>query len=170
MRAVIQAMSHTHAIASARSGNRIRLLAFNALAGVRRLVADSIPTQEDTLRTLFFTALFSVAISAAAFADASVAGSWHAKMDNGVVIDMNVTADGAWNSKAQQGNQVVRQLRGTYKQTPGENGAGTLVFTPTQASIKNGTAQVETDQYEVAENGKQLKLTSEGDTMVFEKR
>ncbi len=126
--------------------------------------------QEDPLRALILTTLFSVAISTAAFADASVAGTWRAKMENGVTIDMSVTPDGGWNSKTIQGKQVVRTLSGTYKQTPSDNGTGTLVFTPTKASMQRGTADVETDQYVIAEDGKQLKLTSDGDTMVFEKR
>jgi hypothetical protein len=44
------------------------------------------------------------------------------------------------------------------------------VFTPKKYSAKTGHVQVETDKYELAQDGKQLKLTSDGDTMVFEKR
>ena len=70
-----------------------------------------------------------------------------------------------------QRKQVVREMKGTYKQTAPSGGTstGTIVFTPTQSKVKSGTVQVETDQYELAENGKQLKLTSGGDTVVFDK-
>ncbi len=83
---------------------------------------------------------------------------------------MNVSPDGAWSSETFQRNQVVRQMKGTYKQMPSNNGTGTLIFTPTQSAVKSGTVEPETDQYETVANGKQLKLTSDGDTMVFEKR
>jgi hypothetical protein len=115
-------------------------------------------------------ALFSLTISTAALADASVAGDWQAKLDSGVRIDMKVAPDGAWSSKTLQKNQVVRQMQGTYTEEPAENGSGTLVFTPKKYSAKTGHVQVETDKYELAQDGKQLKLTSDGDTMVFEKR
>jgi hypothetical protein len=109
-------------------------------------------------------------MATAALADANVAGTWRAKLDGGVVIDMKVAPDGAWSSQTHQKNQVVRQMKGTYTQTPEGPESGTLVFTPTQYSAKGGKVEVETDKYEIAENGKQLKLTSDGDTMVFEKR
>ncbi len=122
------------------------------------------------MRALLFAALFSTAISAAAFADESVSGDWHADAGSGVTINMTVSADGNWSSETLQKAKVVRQMKGTYKQTPAADGKGTLVFTPTSASVKSGgKAQVETDKYELAQNGKQLKLTSGGDTMVFEK-
>jgi hypothetical protein len=122
------------------------------------------------MRIPVMAALFSIAITTTALADASVAGNWHAAMGGGVAIDMKVSPDGAWSSKTLQHNKVVRQMKGTYTQTPAGDGAGTIVFTPTQVSVKNGSVQTETDQYELANNGRQLKLTSEGDTMVFEKR
>lgn len=122
------------------------------------------------MRALLFATLVSIAISPAAFADESVAGNWHANLGSGVTINMNVTPDGGWDSQTYQKSQVVRQMKGTYKQTPSDNGTGTLVFIPTQANVKSGTVQTETDKYQLAEDGKQLKLTSGGDTMVFEKR
>ena len=122
------------------------------------------------MRIPVMAALFSVAVSTAALADASVAGKWHAAMGSGVSIDMTVSPDGAWSSKTLQHNKVVRQMKGTYTQTPASNETGTIVFTPKQASVKEGSVQTETDQYELANNGQQLKLTSEGDTMVFKKR
>jgi len=122
------------------------------------------------LRTPVLAALFSITIATAAMADASVAGNWHANLEGGVTIDMHVAPDGGWSSKTLQQNKIVRQMRGTYKQEPADNGTGTIVFTPTQYSAKKGHVQTETDTYELGENGRQLKLTSEGDTMVFEKR
>jgi hypothetical protein len=126
--------------------------------------------QEETMRIPVLATLFSIVISSAALADASVAGNWHAKLDGGVSIDMKVSPDGAWSSRTLQHNKVVREMKGTYTQTPADNGTGTIVFTPTQASVKSGPVQTETDQYELADNGRQLKLTSEGDTMDFQKR
>jgi hypothetical protein len=126
--------------------------------------------QEEGLRALLLAALFSVAVNAAAFADESVSGDWHANLGGGVSINMTVAPDGGWSSETLQRNEVVRQMRGTYKQTPSDNGTGTLVFVPTQATVQSGKVQTETDKYELAGDGKQLKLTSDGDTMVFEKR
>jgi hypothetical protein len=88
-----------------------------------------------------------------------------------VAINMTISPNGAWNSETLQHSKVVRKMKGTYTQTQISNDIGTIVFTPTQVSVKNGQpVQTETDQYELANNGRQLKLTSEGDTMVFEKR
>ncbi|MFL5289467.1 MAG: hypothetical protein ACJ8AW_53055 [Rhodopila sp.] len=122
------------------------------------------------MRIPVLAALFSIAMTIAALADSSVAGNWHAKLDGGVSIDMTVSPDGAWSSRTLQRNKVVRQMKGTYTQTPADNGTGTIVFTPTQVSVKNGPVQTETDQYELVDNGRRLKLTSEGDTMDFQKR
>ena len=122
------------------------------------------------MRALFLAGFLSVALGAAAFADESVAGDWLADLGGGVTITMNVKADGSWSSETRQKNQVVRQMKGTYKQTPAKDGAGTLIFTPTQATVKKGKVQVETDKYELAGDGKVLKLTSDGDTMVFQKQ
>ena len=122
------------------------------------------------MRTPVLAALFSIAITTAAMADASVAGDWHASLGGGVTIDMQVAPDGGWSSRTLRQNKVVRQMRGTYKQEPADNGTGTIVFIPTQYSAKKGHVQTETDTYELGENGRQLKLTSDGDTMVFRKR
>jgi uncharacterized protein (DUF2147 family) len=121
------------------------------------------------MRTLALAAAFSVAALAPALADESVAGKWHADLGGAVTIDMTVDANGAWSSETQQNAKVVRQMKGTYKQTASNNGTGTLVFKPTQATVKSGKVTVETDRYELASDGKELKLTSDGDTMVFEK-
>ena len=121
------------------------------------------------MRALILAAALSVAAGASAFADESIAGKWRANLGSGVTINMNVTPDNGWTSETRQKNELVRRMKGTYKQMPAENGTGTLIFTPTQSDVKTGKVDVETDQYELASNGRQLKLTSNGDTMVFEK-
>ncbi len=122
------------------------------------------------MRALFSAALFSVVLTTAAYADQSVAGKWHANLGGGVSIDMSVSPDGGWSSETIQKSKVVREMKGTYTQTPKADGSGVLVFTPTEESATTGKVQTETDAYELASNGKQLKLTSDGDTMVFHKR
>nr|WP_294518240.1 hypothetical protein [uncultured Rhodopila sp.] len=122
------------------------------------------------MRTSVLAALFTLGASTAAFADASVAGNWHADLDSGVSIDMQVAPNGAWNSRTLQENQVVREMRGTYRQQHAGTDTGTLVFVPKHYTSKIGKVTTETDRYELGEAGKVLKLTSGGDTMVFEKR
>jgi hypothetical protein len=61
-------------------------------------------------------------------------------------------------------------MQGTYKQMASGNGTGTLVFKPTRATVKSGKVTTETDRYELGSDGRELKLTSDGDTMVFEKQ
>jgi hypothetical protein len=114
--------------------------------------------------------VLSLTMMTAAFADADVAGHWRSSLGHGVTIDMKVTPDGKWTSQTSQGHKVVRNIKGTYTQQPSNGTSGSIVFTPTQTSGPSGSAEVETDQYEIADNGKKLKLTTEGDTMVFEKR
>ncbi len=123
------------------------------------------------MRALVIAGLLAATLGTAAFADESVAGNWNADLGSGVTIKMNVGADGSWSSQTLQQDKVVRQMKGTYKQMPAKDGAaGTLVFTPTQASVSKGKVQVETDKYELAGDGKLLKLTSDGDTMDFQKQ
>lgn len=122
------------------------------------------------MRAFILAALFSIPISTAALADENVAGNWHADLGSGIAINMNVTPDGGWSSETLQKGQVVRKMQGTYKQMPSGHDAGTLVFIPTQATVKSGSVKPETDKYDLADNGKELRLTSGGDTMVFEKR
>ena len=83
---------------------------------------------------------------------------------------MNVGPDGSWSSETQQHNKAVRQMQGTYTQKPSNDHTGVMVFTPTQASQKSGKARKETDRYELGKDGNELKLTTGGDTMVFEKQ
>jgi len=102
-------------------------------------------------------------------ADTHVAGDWRADLGHGVSIDMNVTPDGNWSSETRQSNRVVRKMRGTYKQSASDDQSGTLIFTPTGTST-GSSAQVETDEYQLGQGGRELRLTSEGDTMVFAKQ
>lgn len=119
------------------------------------------------MRALVMAAVLTAGISVTAWADQTVAGHWQTKSESGVSIIMNVTPDGGWDSETMQNKKLVRKMEGTYKQAPKSDGTGTLVFTPTKAT--GGKSLVETDEYELAQDGKQLKLTSGGDTMVFEK-
>lgn len=122
---------------------------------------------EDVLRTILLASLLSVGLAGAALADASVAGDWRADLGGGVAINMNVTPDGHWSSETLQKDKVVRQMSGDYRQTRSRDDAGTLVFKPTHSS--SGKAQVETDRYRLSDNGGTMRLTSGGDTMVFER-
>jgi hypothetical protein len=121
------------------------------------------------MRALFLAAALSFA-STAAMADASVAGDWKADLGGNVIINMTVGPDGTWSSETVQASKTVRQMQGTYKQTPSGEGTGTLVFTPTKAKVKTGVVKPEVDKYELAGDGHEIKLTANGDTMVFEKQ
>lgn len=120
------------------------------------------------MRSLVVAAALTLGLASAALADETVAGTWHADMGNGVVINMNVAPDGNWSSETSQNSNVVRQMKGTYTQKKSSDTSGVLVFKPTQAKAKTGNVHTETDQYELT--GDQLKLTSGGDTMVFDKQ
>ncbi len=83
---------------------------------------------------------------------------------------MNITPNGDWSSETRQSNRLVRKMSGTYKQSSAGDASGTLVFTPMETSAGSGSGEVETDQYQIAGNGRELRLTSDGDTMVFKKQ
>jgi hypothetical protein len=125
---------------------------------------------EEVLRFILLALSLLVAGCGVALADSTVAGDWRADLGQGVRIDMNVTPNGDWSSETRQDNQLVRRMHGTYKQSQSEHQSGTLVFTPVETSAGTGSAQVETDQYQMADNGQELRLTSGGDTMVFKKQ
>jgi hypothetical protein len=122
------------------------------------------------VRALFIAALIALAASRPAFADASIAGHWKSDVGDNVTIDMQVTPDGYWTSETVQGQEVVRKMSGTYKQTHSDKQTGELVFVPTSASAGSQNVETETDSYALSENGQELRLTSGGDTMVFEKK
>ncbi len=122
------------------------------------------------MRAIIMAALFSLATTIA-FADASVAGHWKTDAGDGVTIDMHVMPNGKWNSETLQGNKIVRRMTGSYTQKqPSGNAAGEMVFTPTSAAAGTRNVVTERDSYTLGENGQELRLTSEGDTMVFHKQ
>jgi hypothetical protein len=107
-----------------------------------------------------------------ALADEAVAGKWKADLGSNVTIEMDVSADGQWSSKTSQGDAVVAQMAGTYRQTKKSPTAGSLVFTPTQSetTAQHGGSKVERDTYKLTKDGEEMRLTSGGDTMVFHKQ
>ena len=105
------------------------------------------------MRSILLAFSLLVAVSGIALADTMVAGDWRADLGQGVSIDMNVTPKGDWSSETRQGNQVVRRMHGTYKQSQSGDGSGTLVFTPIGSVMGNGNDKVETDQYQITESG-----------------
>src|SRR5690349_18523080 len=109
-------------------------------------------------------------VPALAFADETVAGKWRADVGHAgnqpITIEMNVTPDGQWDSQTNQGAQAVAKMKGTYQQKTKSPTSGSLVFTPTQGQTQHGKPQVEHDNYRVVDNGRTLRLTSMGDTMV----
>lgn len=122
------------------------------------------------MRALITATLLSMALTVAAFADESVAGHWKSSVGSGVTIDMQITPDGKWSSETSQGNKMVRRMEGTYTQTPPSgNHSGKMVFSPTSASASNEAVETETDRYTLSKNGQVMRLTSGGDTMVFQK-
>lgn len=126
------------------------------------------------MRIAFFVVLALLASSGLAFADKTVAGNWVADLGqhdgDDVSIVMSITEDGHWASKTTQGDKPIAAMSGTYTQTTESSTTGSLVFTPSTAetSAEHGAAEVETDTYSL-DNGA-LKLTSDGDTMVFHKQ
>lgn len=109
-----------------------------------------------------------------AFADETVAGQWRANVGHAgqqpITIDMTVSPDGKWDSQTNQGNKPVAKMSGTYQQTTKSDTSGTLVFTPTQGHAQQGEPKVERDTYRITNDGRTLRLTSMGDTMVFHKQ
>jgi len=123
------------------------------------------------MRALILAAAFSLATATVALADESVAGHWKADVGDNVTMDMNITPTGKWDSQTHQGNQTVRRMTGTYTQKqPSGDKPGELVFKPTRASGGNRRAAVERDSYTIGNDGQELRLTSGGDTMVFQKQ
>ncbi len=123
------------------------------------------------MRTILLATLLSLS-TVVALADSNVAGDWKSNEGSGVTIDMRVTPDGRWTSETLQGKNVVRRMSGSYTQTPppSGNGTGEMVFTPTSTQGGSQDATVEKDSYRLSRNGRELRLTSGGDTMVFEKQ
>jgi hypothetical protein len=107
-----------------------------------------------------------------ASADETIAGQWQASLGHGVIIAMDVLADGHWSSQTVQDNRVVAEMAGTYRQDRKSPTSGELVFTPIEArtSAQHGQAQVEKDRYTLASGGQVLTLVSGKDRMEFHKQ
>jgi hypothetical protein len=107
-----------------------------------------------------------------AVADESISGQWHADVGHGVLISMDVLADGHWFSQTVQNNKVVAEMAGTYEQTKTNAANGKLVFTPVKSktTAEHGAAKVEDDTYTLADGGTVLRLTTGGETMVYRKQ
>jgi len=107
-----------------------------------------------------------------AIADETIAGQWQASLGHGVIIAMDVLADGHWSSQTVQNNRVVAEMAGTYQQARNSPTSGDLVFTPvtSQTSPQHGPAQVEKDRYALSSKGQVLKLVSGKDVMQFHKQ
>ena len=104
-----------------------------------------------------------------ALADEAISGQWRADQGHGVLINMDVLADGHWFSQTIQGDKVVAELAGTYEQTPKDDASGKIVFTPLKSKVteEHGAAKVETDNYKLMNGGKTLTLTTGKQTMTF---
>jgi hypothetical protein len=121
------------------------------------------------MRALILAGMLAVGIPAAAMADENISGQWRTDVDHGVLINMDVLADGHWFSQTIQDNKVVAELAGTYKQTTKDDANGTIDWTPLQGktTAEHGAPKIETDTYQITEGGKTLKLTTGNETMVF---
>jgi hypothetical protein len=116
---------------------------------------------------LLAVALVSYPFSA--MADEHLAGQWRADQGHGVLINMDVLADGHWLSQTIQDDKVVAEMAGTYEQTPKDNTTGRIVFTPlkSQVSKEHGAAKVEQDTYTLKDDGKVLVLSTGKEAMTF---
>ena len=105
-----------------------------------------------------------------AHADDHVAGQWQADLGHGVIINMDVLADGHWTSETIQDNKVVAEYAGTYELTPRDDTHGRIVLTPYKSHVISGNhhqAKVEHDNYVISEGGKVATFTSGKDKLVF---
>lgn len=132
-------------------------------------------------RTLLAAAIPFALVPALAMADETIAGQWQANLGDGVMISMDVLADGYWTSQTIQNDKVVATMAGRYEQTRRNASAGVLVFKPSQshshASEAHGAPKVETDRYTLRDHGTVLQLVTQhagapesGDTMIFHKQ
>jgi hypothetical protein len=123
------------------------------------------------MRRLLLTAALALC-PMLAMADESISGQWRADVGHGVLISMDVLADGHWLSQTVQNNKVVAEMAGTYEQTKTNATSGKLVFTPVKSktTAEHGAAKVEDDTYTLADRGAVLNLTTAGETMVYHKQ
>lgn len=121
------------------------------------------------MRAIMFAILLALS-PAIAFADESISGQWRADIGHGVLINMDVLADGHWFSQTIQDDKVVAEMAGTYEQTATDKANGKIVWTPlkSKATAEHGAAKVENDVYTLQNDGTVLKLTtSTNQTMEF---
>src|ERR1700712_4889622 len=120
------------------------------------------------MRAIMFAILLALS-PAIAFADESISGQGRADIGHGVLINMDVLADGHWFSQTIQDDKVVGEFAGTYEQTPTDATSGQVVFTPLKSKVtaEHGAAKVETDTYVITDGGKVATIKSGTDTMVF---
>ncbi len=123
-------------------------------------------------RMLFATVVTLLVSPTLARADESVSGPWLADLGHGVVISMDILADGHWWSTTVQDNKVVAELAGSYQQTKTNGVSGKLVFTPSSSktSEEHGPAKVEEDKYTLSNGAKTLRLVTNNEVMQFEKQ
>jgi hypothetical protein len=123
-------------------------------------------------RILLAAGLFC--IPAFAMADESIAGQWRTASDHGVIIAMDVLADGYWTSQTIQNDNVVAEMAGSYQQKKTNADSGLLTFTPVKSKTDpaHGPAEVEHDQYTLTDHGKTLRLriAKSPTSMVFHKQ
>jgi hypothetical protein len=124
------------------------------------------------IRILLAAAFLS--LPAGAMADESIAGQWHTTADHGVIIAMDILADGYWTSQTVQNGNVVAEMAGSYEQQATDADSGSLVFTPVKSKTdpSHGPAEVEHDQYRLTDHGKTLRLriVKSPTSMVFYKQ
>jgi hypothetical protein len=120
------------------------------------------------MRRLLLTAALTLC-PMLALADEHVAGQWRADLGHGVLINMDVLADGHWFSQTIQNDKVVAELAGTYEQTPTDDKSGKIVFTPLKSKVtaEHGPAKVESDTYVISDGGKVATISTGKETMVF---
>ncbi len=121
------------------------------------------------MRATIFSILMALS-PAIAFADESISGQWRTDVGHGVMINMDVLADGHWFSQTIQDDKVVAEMAGTYAQTATDDANGKIVWTPlkSKTTAEHGAAKVETDVYTLQDGGRVLKLTtSTNETMEF---
>ena len=104
-----------------------------------------------------------------ALADENISGQWRADQGHGVLINMDVLADGHWFSQTIQDDKVVAELAGTYEQTAADDAHGKIVFRPLKSKVaaEHGAAKVEEDTYTLTDGGKVLTLSTGSETMEF---
>src|SRR3954452_1348657 len=79
------------------------------------------------MRALILAGLLAAFSPAVAIADESISGQWRTDLNHGVLINMDVLADGHWVSQTIQDDKVVAEMAGTYQQTATDDSNGKIV-------------------------------------------